>query len=79
MKILLNFAHASEATKANFHENKKIIYRSPFLKEVYGLHSLKFTGSLVTGIPCLQAISKSNSLLLFHNTLTNSMLDCYTY
>ena len=33
--ILLNFGHANEARKANFHENKRIIYRPPFLKKVY--------------------------------------------
>ena len=31
----MNFAHASEASKANFHENKRIIYRLPFMKKVY--------------------------------------------
>ena len=35
LKILLNFAHANEASKANFHENKRIIYRPPFMKKVY--------------------------------------------
>ena len=35
VKILLNFAHADEASRANFHENKRIIYRLPFMKKVY--------------------------------------------
>ena len=35
VKILLNFAHVDEASKANFHENKRIIYRPPFVKKVY--------------------------------------------
>ena len=38
-KILLNFAHADEASKANFHENKRIIYRPPFMKKVYDSRS----------------------------------------
>ena len=41
VKILLNFAHASEARKANFHENNRIIYRLPFMKKVYCLFQYK--------------------------------------
>ena len=37
--ILLNFTHANKASKANFHENKRIIYWPLFMTEVYG-HSL---------------------------------------
>ena len=41
VKILLNFAHANEASKANFHEKKRIIYQLPFTKwkVYYLLHS----------------------------------------
>ena len=41
VKILLNFAYANEASKANFHEKKRIIYWLPFtkLKVCYLLHS----------------------------------------
>ena len=35
VKILWNFTHANEASKANFHENKRIIYWPPFMKKVY--------------------------------------------
>ena len=32
------FAHANEASKANFHENKRIIYRLPFMKRSINSH-----------------------------------------
>ena len=35
-KIILNFAHAHEASKVNNHRNKKAIYRPPIVeKKVY--------------------------------------------
>ena len=45
---MLNFAHANEASKANNHENKKIIYRPPFMKKVYAdLLLSKFLQALI--------------------------------
>ena len=49
VKILLNFAHTDEARRANFHENKRIIYQPPFMKKVY--RSLQHELSAQTNMP----------------------------